>query len=122
MTQYMICIPGDETPWEQADAETRQAVYQDYVRFAELLTERGHTILGGAELTHSREAVVVRGSLDEVTVTQGPYAESVEQLTGYYLIETDDLDDLCRTAGIIAGPGGVEIRPCVADSNPEKMS
>ena len=48
------------------------------------------------------------------TVTDGPYAESVEQLGGFYLVETDDLDDLLEICGLLAGPdGGVEVRATV---------
>ena len=50
---------------------------------------------GGAELTHSKHrAHVRRFASTSVTVTDGPYAETVEQLSGFYLVESDDLDDL----------------------------
>ena len=47
-----------------------------------------------------------------VAVTEGPYAESAEQLSGFYLVRTDDLDDLLQVAGMLAdGDGSVEVRP-----------
>lgn len=118
MTTYVVLLPGDETTWENATEETRSAVYARHGEFARALAERGHTVTGGAELTHSREARVVRRTDSGVTVTEGPYAESVEQLTGYYVIETDDLDDLLEVCGILAdGDGPVEVRAAVGGAD-----
>lgn len=114
MTTYAVLLPGDESVWDNATPEQRRAAYERHERFAALLAERGHQVVGGAELTHSRQALVVRGDLDRVTVTQGPYAETVEQLSGFYLVETDDLDDLVEVAGVLVDSGGgIEIRACV---------
>lgn len=118
MTTYVILLPGDESVWETAPAERREAAYARHREFADLLAARGHKVTGGAELTHSRQARVVRPSGDGVTVTDGPYAETVEQLTGFYVVESDDLDDLVRIAGMLAGEdGGVEIRAAVDHSD-----
>jgi hypothetical protein len=117
MTQYVILLPGDEAAWEKATEAERTAVYDKHRRFAELLHERGHTILGGAELTHSRQALVVRGDLDAVSVSEGPYAETVEQLTGFYEVESDDLDDLLKVCGLLADGGVVEVRATVPASD-----
>jgi hypothetical protein len=118
MTQYVILLPGDESAWESVDAEQRAATYARHQRFAELLAERGHTIIGGAELTHSRQAKVVRGDLDAVSVSEGPYAETVEQLTGFYGVESDDLDDLLNLCGLLSGGKPVEVRAAVAPAEP----
>jgi hypothetical protein len=114
MEDYLILLPGDETSWEQASPEQRAAVYEQHGRFARALAERGHTVVGGAELTHSRETRVVRGTLDDVSVTQGPYAETVEQLTGFYHVRTADLEDLLQVCGLLADGSGVEVRPVAA--------
>lgn len=113
MTQYVILLPGDEAAWEKATEAERAAVYDRHRRFADLLQERGHTIIGGAELTHSRQTLVVRGDLDAVSISEGPYAETVEQLTGFYGVETDDLDDLLNLCGLLATGGAVEVRAAV---------
>ena len=114
MTTYVILLPGDEGTWEAASPEERAAVYATHERFSRTLEERGHRIVGGAELTHSREARVVRGGDDGPVMTDGPYAETVEQLSGFYLVESDDLDDLAQVCGDPRGTGGaVEIRACV---------
>ena len=111
MTTYVVLLPGDESAWENATEEHRSAVYAKHGEFARVLAERGHTISGGAELTHSREAKVVRRAPSGITVTDGPYAETVEQLGGFYVVETDDLDDLLEVCAILAdGDGPVEVR------------
>ena len=117
MTTYAVLLPGDETTWESATEEDRAAMYAKHGEFAAKLAERGHKVTGGAELAHSRGALVVRNGDGGVAVTEGPYAETVEQLTGFYLVESDDLDDLLQVAAMLAGPeGGVEVRTCVDHS------
>ena len=114
MTSYVVLLPGDESMWAAAPEAQKQEMYALHAEFAKLLADRGHQVTGGAELAPSSEARVLRTSPDgSQTVTQGPYAESAEQLTGFYLVETDDLDDLvdvCRTLG--RGEGAIEVREC----------
>lgn len=113
MTAYAILLPGDEDRWAAASPEQRTEMYALHGQFATALAERGHKVVGGAELTHSRETKVVRGTLDNVLVTDGPYAEAAEQLTGFYLIESDDLDDLMNVCGLLSGAEAIEVRACV---------
>ncbi len=114
MTEYAILLPGDEAAWAQASPEERTAVYARHTEFAQALEARGHKVVGGAELTHSSTARTVRRTGDGHTVTDGPYAETVEQLSGFYLVESDDLDDLTDVVKILAdAEGGIEIRACV---------
>lgn len=118
MTTYVILLPGNEDTWASASEEERSATYAQHGEFARLLGERGHTITGGAELAHSREARVVRRDGDSVTVTEGPYAETVEQLTGYYVVDSDDLDDLLEVCGFLAGAEGVvEVRAALGGAD-----
>jgi hypothetical protein len=114
MTEDAILLPGDESRWAAATDEQCAATYARQGEFAAALAARGHTITGGAELTHSKEAKVVRGAAGDVTVTDGPYAETVEQLTGFYVVRSDDPDDLLDVCRILAdGDGTVEVRACV---------
>jgi len=118
MGEYVILLPGDEDAWEQSSRERREAVYAVHREFVRLLEERGHVVTGGAELAHSRRSWVVRASADGVAVTEGPYAESAEQLTGFYLVRSDDLDGLLQLAGMLAdGDGPVEVRPTAAEAS-----
>jgi hypothetical protein len=115
MTSYAVLLPGDESVWAATPDAQKQEMYAVHAEFAKLLAERGHQVTGGAELAPSSEARVLRTSPDgDQTVTEGPYAESAEQLTGFYVIETEDLDDLvdvCKTLG--RGEGAIEIRRCM---------
>jgi hypothetical protein len=115
MTTYVVLLPGDESTWESATPERRAAVYETHARFAALLAERGHKITGGAELTHSRTTKQVRRDPSgRAVVTDGPYAETVEQLTGFYVVESDDVDDLLEACALLAGDGApVEVRAMV---------
>ena len=113
-TTYAVLFPGNEMAWAEAAPEEWARVYALHGRFSELLAERGHRVTGGAELAHSSEARVVRGTLDQVSVTDGPYAETVEQLTGFYLVESDDLDDLLNICGVVSEGDPVEVRACLA--------
>jgi hypothetical protein len=98
-----------------ATEQEKQDLHQAHTDFVELLAQRGHKMVGGAQLTPSSNARVARGSaLDEVTLTDGPYAESAEQVAGYYLVESDDVDDLAQVCGrLMATPfhPAIEIRP-----------
>ena len=112
MAKYVVLIPGNETAWEALPQAEKERVFGGHAEFAELLAQRGHTFVEGAELVPSAQARVVTGSLDHVTVTDGPYAESAEQLSGFYVIDTDDLDDLLRCVGrICSAEGRLEVRP-----------
>ena len=112
MTEYVVLLPGDESRWESTSQAEKEAVYAVHGEFAQALEARGHKVTGGSELAHSREAKVLRTHADgSQTVTDGPYAETVEQLTGFYIVESDDLDDLIEVCKILGrGEGAIEIR------------
>src|SRR5829696_3425762 len=112
MSQYVVLLPGDEVAWEAAPEAERQVTYARHHQFSKLLEARGHRMTGGAELAHSRETKLLRTTADGAqTVTDGPFAETVEQLTGFYLVETADLDDLLEVCKVLGrGEGAIEVR------------
>ena len=111
MTKYVVLIPGNEDTWDATPQEDKERVYNAHMEFAKLLADRGHSFVEGAELVRSDQARIVRGSVDDVTVTDGPYAEAAEQLTGFYVIDTDDLDDLLECVGrLCSDEGRIEVR------------
>ena len=114
MTEYIVLLPGNETEWAKADEAERARVYGKHQEFAAALAERGHKVTGGAELAQSTEASTVRRTGGSIAITDGPYAETVEQLTGYYTVQSDNLDDLLQCVGILAeGEGALEVRRCL---------
>ena len=116
MTEYVVLLPGDESQWANTSQADKEAMYAIHRQFAQALEERGHKVTGGSELANSREAKVLRTDADgNHTVTEGPYAETVEQLTGFYIVQSDDLDDLVEVCKILGrGEGAIEIRAAVS--------
>jgi hypothetical protein len=119
MDRYVVLVADeDEDQWETQSEEQKQATYAADARFVELLAERGGTVVGGAELTHSRRTRwLTRDRAGEVMVTDGPFAETVEQISGFYIVECDDLDALteaCRA--MLPVHSRLEIRPVPQDS------
>ena len=113
MSRYIVLIPDNEDVWESSTAEAKQQMYALHARFSQLLEERGHKMTGGAELAHSRTAKTLRRAADgTTTVTDGPYAEAAEQLSGFYLVETDDPEGLLEVCQVLTeGESVVEVRP-----------
>lgn len=117
MTEYAVLLPGDESIWESMSEAEQAATFARHEEFSKALEARGHTITGGAELTHSRTTRTIRRTGDRITVTDGPYSEAVEQLSGFYTVQSDDLDDLVEICKILSdADGGIEIRACVDHS------
>ncbi len=117
MTEYIVLIPDSEADWAMADEAEKDRVYGKHREFAEALAQRGHKVTAGAELAPPSQARTVSHVGGSLTVTDGPYAESVEQLSGFYLVESSDVDDLVQCVGILAeGESRIEVRECVTPS------
>ena len=110
--KYMILICRDEPTWAQTSAAERKQVYEDSVVLAEELTARGQ-YLGGHPLHPSSTATSVRVRDGKRLVTDGPFAETREQLGGYMLIDVANLDEAIAIAARVplARSGAVEVRP-----------
>ncbi|MFI0450057.1 YciI family protein [Actinomadura sp. 6N118] len=102
--KYMLLIAGDESAAEHAD--------DGCDGWSEEMTARG-VIRGGGGLRPPAEATTVRVRDDQVLLTDGPFAESKEQIGGFCLIECADLDEAIEIAARhpAAGYGTIEIRP-----------
>jgi hypothetical protein len=109
----LVLMAATEGGWDAATAEQRQEVMDAHTAFHKAVAERA-TMLAGEALAESREARTLRHVDGAPVVTDGPYAEAAEQLTGFYVIDTDDLDDLLGCVGRIASDeGGIEVRAYV---------
>jgi hypothetical protein len=113
MTEYVVLIVGDEDRWwTSTTEEERRHAYAEHGRFSEQLVARGHRITGGAELHRRTTARTVPAGGG--TPTDGPFTETAEQVGGFYLVESEDVDDLLDCCQILAALGdAVEVRPCV---------
>jgi hypothetical protein len=114
MTDYVVMFPADsEANWENRTDAERQATFDTDYEFGQLLEARGGAVTGGAGLTHSSRArTIKRGPNSNALVTDGPFAESVEQLSGFFIVTCDDYDALVEAAQVLTRAHPVvEIRP-----------
>jgi hypothetical protein len=90
--------------------------FTEYTEFTDAIRESGH-YLGCNRLLPPSEAITIRVRNNKITMTDGPYVETKEQLGGYYLIEARDLNEAIQVAARIPGAkrGCVEIRPVAED-------
>jgi hypothetical protein len=112
-TQYMILIYGDEQQWAQMSEADGRAELAEYMRYTQEMAEAG-VLRAGAPLHPSGTATTVRVRDGRIATTDGPFAETKEQLGGYYVIETDGLDDALAWAARCPAArrgGSVEVRP-----------
>ena len=113
--QYILLIYGDETGGAGMSPEDMAKGAQEWVDYTQWLKDEGYHLAGDA-LHPTSDATTVRIRDGKTITTDGPFAETKEQLGGYYLVECKDLDEaLVAAARIPIGPhGSVEIRPIMA--------
>ncbi len=111
--QYMILIYGNENEFAQlADQATKERMYAAFNKYTTDLRAAGVARAGG-ELKPTATATTVRIRGGKLTTTDGPFAETKEQLGGYYIIDVPHLDDAIKWAARcpIAESGSIEVRP-----------
>lgn len=112
MAQYLLLIYGDESSTENATEDDMAQTMKAYGEYTQWLADQGW-MRGGEALRGTDQATSVRVSGGERVVSDGPFAETKEQLGGFYLIEVDNLDDAIEAAGRCPGAhhGTLEVRP-----------
>jgi hypothetical protein len=112
-----LCLICAETVMEQMPQAEAEKHFRDYAEFTEAIRRSGHFV-GCNRLLPPRAATTVRVRKGTVSTTDGPYAETKEQLGGYYVIEAKDLNEAIRVAAKIPGAwhGCVEVRPIAEDA------
>jgi hypothetical protein len=112
--QYLLLIYDEEAKWNAIPAAEQQKIHQRYGVFSQEVRTAGK-LLGANQLQPSSTATTVRVRDGKRLVTDGPFAETKEQLGGYYLVEAKDLDDALSIAARIpsAEMGSIEVRPIV---------
>jgi hypothetical protein len=110
--QYLLLIYDNEKIWADMPKEESQKLYGEYMQFTADIKKTGHFVAGDA-LQPVSTATTVRIRNGKSQVTDGPFAETKEQLGGYYLIEAKDLDEARKIAERIPSVrfGSIEIRP-----------
>ena len=110
--QYLLMIYKNEVEYAKMDAATEKEVTEEYGAFTQSIIQSGH-FKAGDGLQPSTTATTVRVRDGKILTTDGPFAETREQLGGYYLVEAKDLDTALGLAARIPGAktGSIEVRP-----------
>ncbi len=95
-----LVVMSDDGIWDRIDDDERKAIMQAHVTFAEVASQRA-TIRAGEALAAPDQALTMRAASDAAgrVITDGPFAETAEQMGGFYLVEADSREivvDLCR--------------------------
>jgi hypothetical protein len=110
--QYMLLIYANEAEFNRRSAEENKKISQEYMKVTEEIKKSGHFKLGD-RLESVTTATTVRVRDGKPLTTDGPFAETREQLGGYYIIEAKDLDEAVGIATKLPGTrlGSIEVRP-----------
>jgi hypothetical protein len=110
--RYALLIYANEQDWASQTEEQSQAVNQEYMAFTKDIIDRG-LMKGGEALQATATATTVRVRDGETLTTDGPFAETKDQLGGFYLVDCKDLDEAIEVAARIPDVrrGSIEIRP-----------
>ena len=112
--KYLCLIYEDEKAWLKLPKEQSDAIMNEYFAFTNDIRKTGQMVAGEA-LQPTQTATTVRVRNGKTSTTDGPFAETKEQLGGFYLIEAKDLNEAIQVASRIPSArfGSVEIRPII---------
>ncbi len=112
--RYMLLIYGSEADFAAMTQEERETLMQGHAAFAQEMLARG-ILTGGAPLQPTQTATTVRVRKGKRMITDGPFAETKEQLAGTYVLDCKDLDEAIELAAKIPDVerGSIEIRPII---------
>lgn len=110
--QYLLLIYNAESQWQSMPEEEGAKMLKEFGEFTQSIVSSGN-YKGGNRLYDVAKATTVRIRSGKTLTTDGPFAETKEQLGGYYLIEAKDLDEATAIAARIpaARVGSIEVRP-----------
>ncbi len=110
--QFLCLIYEDERLQASREEQENNKIFQQYMTFTEQVKTNGNFVAGDA-LLPTDTATTVRVRNNDTLLTDGPFAETKEQLGGYYLLECDSLDEAIKLAEKIPSAkfGSIEVRP-----------
>jgi len=110
--RYALLIAEDETSMVAASPEEGQATLAEYGTWVEEMGKRG-VLQGGERLRPTTDATTVQVREGEVLTSDGPFAETKEQIGGFFLVDCKDLDEAIAVAAKLPGArhGTIEVRP-----------
>ena len=112
MKRYVFLIAYEPGGYEAASEEERQGYFDAHHAFEQYVDDHGRQ-LGSAALADADTATTVRHGEGDIHVTDGPFAETAEQVGGYYDVELPDLDTALAAAKLLPAAYAVEVRPTV---------
>ncbi|HET7305291.1 MAG TPA: YciI family protein [Segeticoccus sp.] len=118
MLRYLVLLAEDDpSAWDRATDAERQEVFRQHAEFDRAVRGRGRMVAGEA-LAGVESATTLRpadhaGGDGAREVTEGPFAETVEQLGGFYLIDVDDLDVAVELCQLLPSGYTIELRPAI---------
>jgi len=121
--QFLLLIYGSEGEWDKVTPTQEAAIHEEYRQLIQELSGKGK-FLGGSQLKRTAMATTVRVRDGKRLVTDGPFAETKEQLGGYFLVDANDLDEALAIAARIpsARTGMIEVRPLVVREQARQAS
>ena len=110
--RYILLICTDESSDQAMSPAEGEAQMAGYMKFGEDMTKRG-VLKGGERLHPTSDATTVQVRDGELLTSDGPFAETKEQIGGFYLVDAKDLDEAIEIAAKIPGAskGSIEVRP-----------
>ena len=116
--QYLCLVYEDEKAWQELPPAESKKIMGEFNAYTESIKKSGHYVAANS-LAPTHTATTVRVRQGKVGTTDGPFAETKEQLGGYYLLNARDLNEAIQLASRIPGArlGSVEVRP-VVECNP----
>jgi hypothetical protein len=110
--RYLLLIYENEANWGKMSEEEKGKIFQEYMTFSKDIRAKGNYVAGEA-LQPVATATTVRVKNGKTLTTDGPFAETKEQLGGFYLVEAKNLDEAIAIGSRIpsARSGSIEVRP-----------
>src|SRR5437870_11877094 len=110
--KYLLLIYENEADWAAVSEAEKGKIFQEYMDYSKRIRKNGN-YLGGEALQPVSTATTVRVKNGKTLTTDGPFAETREQLGGFYLVEAKDLDEALSIAARVpsARTGSIEVRP-----------
>jgi hypothetical protein len=117
--QYLLLIYGHEDQFDKMSPAEQKKIDQEYMEFSKSIAGSGH-MRGGNELDRISKAKTVRVRQGKRSVLDGPFAETKEQLGGYYLVEAKEVEEALALAARIPSArwGSIEVRPIIPHEMP----
>jgi len=118
--KYLLLIYENEASWAKVPEAEQGKIFEEYMDYTRAIRQSGNYVAGEA-LQPTSSATTVRVKNGKTLTTDGPFAETREQLGGFYMVEAKNLDEAIALAARIPSSrnGSIEVRPIMPTPSPE---